>query len=48
MEFMDDGNPVKLFIIGSWYININTADDIKLAEKTLKKNNPSWKKQAAV
>ena len=34
---VDDGNPVKLFFIGSKYFNINTADDIVIAEKTFGK-----------
>ncbi|CAG0968694.1 glucose-1-phosphate thymidylyltransferase [Myxococcaceae bacterium] len=29
---VDDGKPVKAFDIGSIYINVNTADDIRLAE----------------
>jgi UDP-N-acetylglucosamine diphosphorylase / glucose-1-phosphate thymidylyltransferase / UDP-N-acetylgalactosamine diphosphorylase / glucosamine-1-phosphate N-acetyltransferase / galactosamine-1-phosphate N-acetyltransferase len=30
---IDDGNDVKLFFIGAQYININTQEDIELAEK---------------
>jgi len=32
---IDDGNPVKLFFIGAQYVNINTQDDIELAEKMI-------------
>ena len=32
---IDDGNPVKLFFIGSHYVNINTPEDISIAEKNL-------------
>ena len=32
---IDDGNPVKLFLIGSHYVNINTPEDISIAEKNL-------------
>lgn len=42
---IDDGNPVKLYVIGSKYVNINTAEDIKTAEKLLRKNNRNWKKR---
>ncbi len=34
---VDDGNPVKLFFIGSQYVNVNTADDIMIAEKIFRK-----------
>lgn len=30
---IDDGHPVKLFLIGTQYVNINTPDDIKLGKK---------------
>jgi dTDP-glucose pyrophosphorylase len=29
---VDDGNPVKLFEIGRWYVNVNTAEDVRIAE----------------
>lgn len=45
---IDDGNPVKLYFIGSKYVNINTVDDIKVAEKILKRNDKSWKKTVTV
>jgi dTDP-glucose pyrophosphorylase len=45
---IDDGNPVKLHEIGSRYVNINTFDDIKIAEKILRENNQSWKKLVTV
>ena len=32
---IDDGNAVKLFFIGAQYVNINTPEDIVLAEKML-------------
>jgi dTDP-glucose pyrophosphorylase len=31
---IDDGQPVKSFDIGSDYININTPEDIQIAERT--------------
>jgi NDP-sugar pyrophosphorylase family protein len=31
---IDDGNPVKLFYINAQYVNINTPEDISIAEKT--------------
>jgi NDP-sugar pyrophosphorylase family protein len=34
---IDDGNPVKLFYINAEYININTAEDISIAEKSFNK-----------
>jgi len=34
---VDDGNPVKLFFIGSRYVNINTPDDIVMAENIFSK-----------
>lgn len=33
---IDDGHPVKLFDLDSDYININTKEDIAIAEKTFK------------
>jgi NDP-sugar pyrophosphorylase family protein len=35
---IDDGKPVKLFQITSHYININTPDEIKQAERLFKEN----------
>jgi NDP-sugar pyrophosphorylase family protein len=32
---IDDGNPVKLFLIGAKYVNINTPEDIIIADKNL-------------
>jgi dTDP-glucose pyrophosphorylase len=40
---IDDGNPVKLYFISSNYVNINTFDDIKIAEKILERNIQNWK-----
>ncbi len=34
---IDDGNPVKLFFIGSQYVNINTSDDVIIAENIFMK-----------
>jgi len=34
---IDDGHHVKLFLIDSYYVNINTQDDIDLAEQKFKK-----------
>jgi len=34
---IDDGNSVKLFFIGAQYVNINTPDDIEIAERLFKK-----------
>jgi len=34
---VDDGKLVKLFFIGSQYVNINTADDIMIAQEIFKK-----------
>jgi dTDP-glucose pyrophosphorylase len=31
---IDDGNPVKLFYINAKYVNINTPEDISIAEKS--------------
>jgi NDP-sugar pyrophosphorylase family protein len=31
---IDDGNPVKLFYINAQYVNINTPEDISIAEKS--------------
>jgi len=45
---IDDGNPVKLYMIGSRYVNINTVNDIKIAEKIFRRNNHPWKKLLAV
>lgn len=45
---IDDGNYVKLYFIGTRYVNINTVNDIKIAEKILKRNNHSWKEPVAV
>jgi NDP-sugar pyrophosphorylase family protein len=32
---IDDGNPVKLFFINAQYVNINTPEDISIAEKSI-------------
>jgi len=32
---IDDGNPVKLFFINAQYVNINTPEDIALAEQSI-------------
>jgi len=32
---IDDGNPVKLFFINAQYVNINTPEDISIAEQSL-------------
>ncbi len=32
---IDDGNPVKLFFINAQYVNINTPEDIAIAEQSL-------------
>ena len=45
---IDDGNPVKLYPVGSHYVNVNTVDDIKIAEKMFKKDRHPWKKLIAV
>lgn len=45
---IDDGHPVKLYMVGSRYVNINTVDDIKIAENIVRRNNYSWKKLATV
>ena len=45
---IDDGNPVKLSRVGSRYVNVNTIDDIRIAEKIFRRNNHPWKKLIAV
>jgi len=40
---IDEGNPVKLYLIGSRYVNINTVGDIQLAEDIFKEHNIQWK-----
>jgi NDP-sugar pyrophosphorylase family protein len=35
---IDDGNPVKLYFIGTKYVNINTVRDLKIAEKVIRKS----------
>ena len=45
---IDDGNPVKLYEIGSSYVNINTFEDIIIAEKVFRGINQRWKKPVTV
>lgn len=45
---IDDGNPVKLYLIGSRYVNINTTDDIKIAENILRGRNNRCKETVAI
>jgi dTDP-glucose pyrophosphorylase len=40
---IDEGNPVKLYLIGSRYVNINTIGDIQIAEEMFKENESQWK-----
>lgn len=40
---IDDGNPVKLFVIGSHYVNVNTADDMRIAEYIFAEEDTRWR-----
>jgi dTDP-glucose pyrophosphorylase len=40
---VDDGNPVKLYLVGSYYVNINTATDIRLADTLFEERDGQWK-----
>jgi dTDP-glucose pyrophosphorylase len=45
---IDDGNRVKLYVVGSSYANVNTFEDIKIAQQILAKDNHHWKRPATV
>lgn len=45
---IDDGNPVKLYVVGSGYTNVNTFEDIKIAQQILAKDNHNWKRLVVV
>ena len=40
---IDEGNPVKLYLVGSHYVNINTATDIRLADTLFEEHDCQWK-----
>jgi dTDP-glucose pyrophosphorylase len=39
---IDDGNTVKLYSIGSRYVNVNTAEDVEIAENILEESIEKW------
>ncbi len=45
---IDDGYPVKLFVIGSGYIPVNTEDDLRIAEQERVEGRAKWRKLGPV
>jgi NDP-sugar pyrophosphorylase family protein len=41
---IDDGYPVKLFVIGSGYVHVNTVDDLRIAEQERVEGHAKWRK----
>ena len=39
---VDDGNPVKLFEIGTNYVNVNTTEDVRIAEDLHVDRHAPW------
>jgi dTDP-glucose pyrophosphorylase len=40
---IDEGNPVKLYPVGSRYVNINTENDVQIADHVFEEQNVQWK-----
>jgi dTDP-glucose pyrophosphorylase len=40
---VDDGHPVKLFVIGTDYVNVNTADDMRIAADLHGREKAPWR-----
>jgi dTDP-glucose pyrophosphorylase len=39
---VDEGKPVKLFEVGTQYVNVNTADDVRIAEDLREEQHAPW------
>jgi dTDP-glucose pyrophosphorylase len=45
---IDDGNTVKLYSIGSRYVNVNTAQDVDIANDILEESKVKWEEMVTM